>query len=236
AGAVPVQAVQPVPAPVAAPVGPGTLLPGALRRTGVAADGEPLGVARYRIEWRDAPWRPAGRSTPFIAPRCVIVTDLPEALAAQADPGPGCVVLSTRPFAASRPGWHWIERIDETVLAGLPDDIGHVRVLTSLDAGTLAPGAAAPAAPARLALHDLAFLAIKHCHAALKRDGSFVVLLLDALAGEAPHPDAGLYTGLVKALAIEMPEARPVAVLTDARSLPDALRDAERESGAQHWL
>lgn len=236
AGAVPVQAVQPVPAPVAAPVGPGTLLPGALRRTGVAADGEPLGVARYRIEWRDAPWRPAGRSTPFIAPRCVIVTDLPEALAAQADPGPGCVVLSTRPFAASRPGWHWIERIDETVLAGLPDDIGHVRVLTSLDAGTLAPGAAAPAAPERLALHDLAFLAIKHCHAALKRDGSFVVLLLDALAGEVPHPDAGLYTGLVKALAIEMPEARPVAVLTDARSLPDALRDAERESGAQHWL
>lgn len=236
AGAVPVQAVQPVPAPVAAPVGPGTLLPGALRRTGVAADGEPLGVARYRIEWRDAPRRPAGQSTPFIAPRCVIVTDLPEALAAQADPGPGCVVLSTRPFAASRPGWHWIERIDETVLAGLPDDIGHVRVLTSLDAGTLAPGAAAPAAPARLALHDLAFLAIKRCHAALKRDGSFVVLLLDALAGEVPHPDAGLYTGLVKALAIEMPEARPVAVLTDARSLPDALRDAERESGARHWL
>ncbi|WP_247039885.1 SDR family oxidoreductase [Burkholderia cepacia] len=236
AGAVPVQAVELVPAPAAAPVGPGTLLPGALRRTGVAADGEPLGVARYRIEWRDAPWRPAGQSTPFIAPRCVIVTDLPEALAAQADPGPGCVVLSTRPFAASRPGWHWIERIDETVLAGLPDDIGHVRVLTSLDAGTLAPGAAAPAAPARLALHDLAFLAIKRCHAALKRDGSFVVLLLDALAGEVPHPDAGLYTGLVKALAIEMPEARPVAVLTDARSLPDALRDAERESGAQHWL
>ncbi|RQZ64534.1 SDR family NAD(P)-dependent oxidoreductase [Burkholderia cepacia] len=236
AGAVPVPAVQPVPAPVAAPVGPGTLLPGALRRTGVAADGEPLGVARYRIEWRDAPWRPAGRSTPFIAPRCVIVTDMPEALAAQADPGPGCAVLSTRPFAANRPGWHWIERIDETVLAGLPDDIGHVRVLTSLDAGTLAPGAAAPAAPERLALHDLAFLAIKRCHAALKRDGSFVVLLLDALAGEVPHPDAGLYTGLVKALAIEMPEARPVAVLTDARSLPDALRDAERESGAQHWL
>lgn len=232
--AAPVQAVQP--APAAAPVGPGTLLPGTLRRTGVAADGEPLGVARYRIEWRDAPWRPAGRSTPFIAPRCVIVTDLPEALAAQADPGPGCVVLSTRPFAASRPGWHWIERIDETVLDGLPDDIGHVRVLTSLDAGTLASGTAAPAAPARLALHDLAFLAIKRCHAALKRDGSFVALLLDALAGEVPHPDAGLYTGLVKALAIEMPEARPVAVLTDARSLPDALRDAERESGARHWL
>ncbi|MCA7951568.1 SDR family oxidoreductase [Burkholderia seminalis] len=233
-GAAPVQAVQP--APAAAPVRPGTLLPGTLRRTGVAADGEPLGVARYRIEWRDAPWRPAGRSTPFIAPRCVIVTDLPEALAAQADPGPGCVVLSTRPFAASRPGWHWIERIDETALDGLPDDIGHVRVLTSLGAGTLAPGAAAPAAPARLALHDLAFLAIKRCHAALKRDGSFVALLLDALAGEVPHPDAGLYTGLVKALAIEMPEAQPVAVLTDARSLPDALRDAERESGARHWL
>ncbi|WP_175903374.1 SDR family oxidoreductase [Burkholderia seminalis] len=232
--AAPVQAVQP--APAAASVGPGTLLPGTLRRTGVAADGEPLGVARYRIEWRDAPWRPAGRSTPFIAPRCVIVTDLPEALAAQADPGPGCVVLSTRPFAASRPGWHWIERIDETALDGLPDDIGHVRVLTSLGAGTLAPGAAAPAAPARLALHDLAFLAIKRCHAALKRDGSFVALLLDALAGEVPHPDAGLYTGLVKALAIEMPEAQPVAVLTDARSLPDAMRDAERESGARHWL
>ncbi|KWE88234.1 SDR family oxidoreductase [Burkholderia territorii] len=220
----------------AAPVAPGTLIPGPLRRTGVAADGEPLGVARYRIEWRDAPWRPAGRSVPFIAPRCVIVTDMPDTLAAQGDTGPGCVVLSTRPFAARRPGWHWIERIDAAALDVVPDDIGHVRVLTSLDAGTLAPGATAPAAPARLALHDLAFLAIKRCHAALEHNGSVIALLLDALAGDVPHPDAGLFTGLVKALAIEMPEARPVAVLTDARALPDALRDAERESGARHWL
>ncbi|WP_063548970.1 SDR family oxidoreductase [Burkholderia territorii] len=220
----------------AAPVAPGTLIPGPLRRTGVAADGEPLGVARYRIEWRDAPWRPAGRSVPFIAPRCVIVTDMPDTLAAQGDAGPGCVVLSTRPFAARRPGWHWIERIDSAALDIVPDDIGHVRVLTSLDAGTLASGATAPAAPARLALHDLAFLAIKRCHAALERDGSVIALLLDALAGDVPHPDAGLFTGLVKALAIEMPAARPVAVLTDARALPDALRDAERESGARHWL
>ncbi|WP_193098113.1 SDR family oxidoreductase [Burkholderia sp. Z1] len=226
-------------APAAASVEPaarGTLLPGTLRRTGVAADGEPLGVARYRIEWRDAPWRPAGQPTPFVAPRCVIVTDMPDALAAQADPGPGCVVLSTRPFAARRPGWHWIERIDEAAFDGLPDDIGHVRVLTSLDAGTLALGAAAPARPERLALHDLAFLATKRWHGGLKRDGTFVALLLDALAGEVPHPDAGLFTGLVKALAIEMPEARPIAVLTDARALPDALRDAERESAARHWL
>ncbi|KVL03021.1 SDR family oxidoreductase [Burkholderia territorii] len=220
----------------AAPVAPGTLIPGPLRRTGVAADGEPLGVARYRIEWRDAPWRPAGRSVPFIAPRCVIVTDMPDTLAAQGDTGPGCVVLSTRPFAARRPGWHWIERIDAAALDVVPDDIGHVRVLTSLDAGTLAPGATAPAAPARLALHDLAFLAIKRCHAALEHNGSVIALLLDALAGDVPHPDAGLFTGLVKALAIEMPAARPVAVLTDARALPDALRDAERESGARHWL
>ncbi|HDR8858352.1 TPA: SDR family oxidoreductase [Burkholderia territorii] len=220
----------------AAPVAPGTLIPGPLRRTGVAADGEPLGVARYRIEWRDAPWRPAGRSVPFIAPRCVIVTDVPDTLAAQGDTGPGCVVLSTRPFAARRPGWHWIERIDAAALDVVPDDIGHVRVLTSLDAGTLAPGATAPAAPARLSLHDLAFLAIKRCHAALEHNGSVIALLLDALAGDVPHPDAGLFTGLVKALAIEMPAARPVAVLTDARALPDALRDAERESGARHWL
>ncbi|AOI65314.1 beta keto-acyl synthase [Burkholderia territorii] len=220
----------------AALVAPGTLIPGPLRRTGVATDGEPLGVARYRIEWRDAPWRPAGRSVPFIAPRCVIVTDMPDTLAARGDTGPGCVVLSTRPFAARRPGWHWIERIDAAALDVVPDDIGHVRVLTSLDAGTLAPGATAPAAPARLALHDLAFLAIKRCHAALEHNGSVIALLLDALAGDVPHPDAGLFTGLVKALAIEMPEARPVAVLTDARALPDALRDAERESGARHWL
>ncbi|HEF5871062.1 TPA: SDR family oxidoreductase [Burkholderia cenocepacia] len=220
----------------AAPVSPGTLLPGTLRRTGVAADGEPLGVARYRIEWRDAPWRPAGQSTPFITPRCVIVTDMPEVLAAHAEPGPGCVVLSTRPLATRRPGWHWIEHIDAAALDIFPDDIGHVRVLTSLDASALAPGVAAPAAPARLALHDLAFLAIKRCHDALERDGTFVALLLDALAGDVPHPDAGLFTGLVKALAIEMPQAHPVAVLTDARALPDALRDAERESGARHWL
>lgn len=222
--------------PAAAPVAPGTLLPAALRRTEIASDGEPLGVARYRIEWLDAPWRPGGRPAPFLAPRCVVVTDIPDTLAAQADVGPDCVVLSTRPLAAPRPGWHWIERPDETSLDWLPDDIGHVRVLTSLEAGALATGATAPATPARLALHDLAFVALKRCHGALKHDGTFIALLLDALAGDAPHPDAGLFTGLVKAFAIEMPEARSIAVLSDARTLADALPQAERESAAQHWL
>ncbi|MGS0893201.1 SDR family oxidoreductase [Burkholderia stagnalis] len=223
-------------ASVSAPVPPGTLLAAALRHTEIAADGEPLGVARYRIEWLDAPWRAGGQPTPFLAPRCVVVTDMPDALAAQAAVGPDCVVLSTRPLAAPKAGWHWIERLDETALDWLPDDIGHVRVLTSLEAGALAAGAPAPATPARLALHDLTFLALKRCHGALKQGGTFVALLLDALAGDTPHPDAGLFTGLVKAFAIEMPEARSVAVLSDARTLADALPQAERECAAQHWL
>ncbi|MPV59425.1 beta keto-acyl synthase [Burkholderia sp. HI2761] len=215
---------------------PDVVLRGTLRRTGIAADGEPLCVARYRIDWMDAPWRPARPATSFLVPRCIVVTDMPDVLARQADPGSGCVVLSTRPIAGPRPGWHWIERIDEAALDTLPVDIAHVRVLTSLNAAALVPGAEAPASPALLAVHDLMFLAIKHCHGALKRGGTFAALLLDALVGEVPHPDAGLFTGLVKALAIEMPEARPVAVLTDARTLADALVQAERESAAQHWL
>ncbi|MBU9492429.1 SDR family oxidoreductase [Burkholderia multivorans] len=213
----------------------GAPLPPALRDTARAADGEPLRVARYRIDWADAPYRAVGPATPFFAPRCVIVTDMPDTLAAHAGLHAGCVVLSTRPIATPKPGWRWVERVDAASLDWLPEDIGHVRVLTTLDGGTLAAGAAG-AAPERLALHDLAFVALKRCYGALERGGTFVALLLDALAGDVPHPDAGLFTGLAKALAIEVPAARSLAVLTDACTLDRAVRQAERETAAHQWL
>ncbi|KVP92692.1 beta keto-acyl synthase [Burkholderia ubonensis] len=211
-------------------------LPSELRRIDIAADGEPLGVARYRLGWLDAPRCTTGEPIPFFAERCVIVTDMPDLLAAQAALGPGCVVLSTQTLATSRPGWHWIERLDDRVLDGLLDNIGHIRVMTSLDAHALRPGIPAAAMPERLKLHDLAFLALKRCYDALQRQGTFVTLLLDALVGDVPHPDTGLFSGMTKALAIEVPQARSLAVCTDARTLADALPQVEQETAASQWL
>jgi NAD(P)-dependent dehydrogenase (short-subunit alcohol dehydrogenase family) len=91
-------------------------------------------------------------------------------------------------------------------------------------------------APDLLTVHDLAFLALKQCYDALGKGGSFTALLLDSLSGNALHPDAGLFSGLVKAMMIELPSCRSLGVFTDSKEPREAVWQAERESGAVHLL
>ncbi|WP_213453508.1 SDR family NAD(P)-dependent oxidoreductase [Rhizomonospora bruguierae] len=103
---------------------------------------------------------------------------------------------------------------------------GHVRVITSLHA----TGWPAPPQPQLLALQEAAFLAAKRIAHSNPPDSSFAALVLDPLAGGAPHPHGALLTGLIKAIVWELPRTRVYAVVTDAGSLPTALAQLRRES------
>ncbi|OLL27633.1 beta keto-acyl synthase [Burkholderia sp. SRS-W-2-2016] len=215
---------------------PPTLAP-ALYQTGAAADGEPLGVKRYRIDLQDVRWQRGAEPLEFFPPKCVLVTDAPQLLADFTSLPADLIVLSTQPLAAPRDGWHHIQARGETALASLLHaDIQHVRVLSSLHASQLVPGQVPQPVPELLALHDLAFLALKHCHDGVSQHGSFIALLLDAVVGTVLHPEAGLFSGLTKALGIELYDTRSLAVFTSCTSAREALAQAEHESGALHLL
>jgi len=206
-------------------------------RTDIAADGEPLGLNRYRITLEEVPWQRGADPIAFLPPRCVVVTDEPLLLDELGSLPADLIVLCLQPLPRPRPGWHHVRDAGEVAVAGLvPADTRHVRLLSSLRSSLLAPGEIAPATPGHLALHDLAFLALKRCYDSLEKGGSFISVLLDALAGDVLHPNAGLFSGLVKAMAIELSSCRSVAIFTDAASPLQAAAQAERETAALQLL
>lgn len=212
-------------------------IPATLKATDVAADGEPLGVARYRIDLQETPWHAGAGAIAYLPAGSVVVTDAPELLDGIGMLPADLLVLSTRAAAFARARLVVVDTLDEGALQGLiPSGTRHVRLLTSLHASALAPDRLSAPSPERLRLHDLAFLALKQCYDSVAQQGSFIALLLDAVKDDVLHPDAGMFTGLVKALAIELPNARALAVLTDDADIRHGVARAERESGAQHLL
>lgn len=221
-----------VSAPLQAAGGAAAIPPDA-RRTDVAGDGLPLALKRYRVTLQPTHWRASARPLEFLAPQAVIVTDDPDALSRLPMPD-GVLVLSMAPLATARAGWHQVAEADEAAVRRLVgDDRGHVRMVTSLGSPD---GALGPALPRLLALHSLAFLALKAGHDAVAKGGSFIALLHTAVVDENLHPDAGLFGGFAKALAIEMPAARSLAVFTATSDLAQAVRAADREACGEQLL
>ncbi|MFG1954559.1 SDR family NAD(P)-dependent oxidoreductase [Micromonospora sp. NPDC048830] len=108
----------------------------------------------------------------------------------------------------------------------------HVRVITSLHS---ARWPAAPQ-PRLLALQEAAFLAAKRLAQSDPPDSSLAVLVLDPIEGGTPHPHGALLTGLIKAIAWELPHTHAHAVVTDAATLPTALAQLRRESACVRGL
>lgn len=212
-------------------------IPESICRTDVSEDGQPLGVKRYGIELLDTPWQRGSDPIAFLPAQCVLVTDAPHLVDSLAPLPADLVVLSSQPLPFSRPGWHYLNAASNVSIADLvPAGRRHVRLLSSLNSAALAPGQLAAPAPELLALHNLVFLALKHCYDGLTQSGSFTALLLDALTGDVLHPQAGLFSGLVKAMAIELPACRSLAVFTDTSNPRQGASQAERESGALQLL
>ncbi|MDN7674978.1 SDR family oxidoreductase [Burkholderia oklahomensis] len=212
-------------------------IPATLKATDVAADGEPLGVARYRIDLQETPWHAGAGAIAYLPAGSVVVTDAPELLDGIGMLPADLLVLSTRATTFSRARLAVVDTLGEAALQGLiPAGTRHLRLLTSLHTSALEPDRLSAPSPELLKLHDLAFLALKQCYDGVAQQGSFIALLLDAVKDDVLHPDAGMFTGLAKALAIELPHARSLVVLTDDEDIRQGVAQAERESGAQHLL
>ncbi len=93
----------------------------------------------------------------------------------------------------------------------------HLRVLTTLSEASLTR------------LHDLTFLALKQSFHGLK---SFIGLF----PGMAGHPMTGLYTGLFKSAALELPACTTAAIFTDTTDVTAGFRLAELESSYKQML
>jgi NAD(P)-dependent dehydrogenase (short-subunit alcohol dehydrogenase family) len=87
-----------------------------------------------------------------------------------------------------------------------------------------------------LALSDLAFLAAKAAEPALVVGGSYCVLLLEGMDGAAPRSATGLFTGLVKSLAHEFPQALVYAVVSATSELGLGLAQLASESRNRRLL
>jgi NAD(P)-dependent dehydrogenase (short-subunit alcohol dehydrogenase family)/3-oxoacyl-(acyl-carrier-protein) synthase len=204
---------------------------------GCCADGAPPELRRYRIALEDVGWQRGPDPIPFLPDACLLVTDEPQLVDGLGPLPADLVVLSSQPLSRQRAGWYHVAAGNEELLVDLvPAGTRHVRLLASLRATDLVAGQVAPPAPARLALHNLAFLALKRCYGGLGQGGSFTALLLDGVARDVLHPDAGLFSGLVKAMAVELPACRSLGVFTDATEPNQGARQAERESGAMQQL
>ncbi|HWI62703.1 MAG TPA: SDR family oxidoreductase [Symbiobacteriaceae bacterium] len=134
--------------------------------------------------------------------------------------GPDTIVVTDRPDllpSDTRGALIVTPGQDVTTLTPRP----HLRVLTTFTGG----------GPARL--HDQAFLTLKHCFGSLQ---SFIGLFPGAAAEAALHPLAGLFTGLFKSAALEMPACVTAAICTDTTDMAEALRYVNQETAYRQML
>ncbi len=205
-----------------------------LNETPPAKDPVPRSVARYEMTLKTLPSLPIRPATELFTPGTVVLTDQPELLADQ--PLTGVTVLSTVP--TDRPDWIHLPQVDPdataAVLAKL-DNPKDLRVVTNL-AAAADPTAVWDTAPALFALHDLMFLALQHCHDAIEQDGSLIVLLLGGRQDGSWHPLTGMFTGLVKSAALELPKRPLCTVVTSTTDLAMGVKYATAEAAAHQFL
>jgi NAD(P)-dependent dehydrogenase (short-subunit alcohol dehydrogenase family) len=196
----------------------------------------PLTVRRHRAVTKPFALEPARPPRPFVEPGTVVLTDNP-ALLTEVDVPPGAAVLSTRAPSTAIAGFvHLPTPTPDGVaraLAGIQQPIRHVRVLTEMSPHAMS----AENTVAELALHDLLFLAIQQCYTGMTEPGAtLAVCLLGGWTDGAPHPSAGLWTGLVKSTSVEVRSLLAYTVLTTSRNADEGIAQVTRESGAKHFL
>jgi Beta-ketoacyl synthase, N-terminal domain len=129
-------------------------------------------------------------------------------------------------------------RLTAEEVAGLAADggSGHIRVLADGSDSDLARAAWSPALRALLHLHEATFLAVQASAPRLDERGSVLVAVLDGVAGQWPKPFTGLFSGLVKSLALEYPRTAIAASLHERAAPADVLPLAAAELAARHLL
>ncbi|MEW2546807.1 SDR family NAD(P)-dependent oxidoreductase [Streptomyces sp. NPDC047002] len=213
----------------------------------VPADSVPAGtsnlrghLARHALVLRPVPAQKIRARRAALPPAALVLTDAPEGLADAGIPADALVVAprtsrhdadrdAALPFAVTRVTEP--EELTE-LLAGTGREVGgDIRVVVS----------GAPAAPQEvprhlLDLHDLAFLAAQARTGRLGAGGSYAVLVHDAGREPTPAPHAGLFCGLVRSLAQELPGCLAYALVTDCGDALTGLAELAEESTARRHI
>ncbi|MFE4263645.1 SDR family oxidoreductase [Streptomyces sp. NPDC056883] len=193
-------------------------------------------VARHAVTLRPEPATVHGAVPAAVPDGAVVLTDRPALAERLIGAATGCVVLTTTEAGTPRPGLHYVQGTPESVAEALrtvPHPVRHLVLVTDLSASAPPASALTAEHPGLTALHDVAFLVVKQRYEELGRASASVVFsLLGALPDGVAHPLAGLFTGLVKCVRLELPDAQAFALLaatadTDAAA---ALLGAERVS------
>jgi len=195
----------------------------------------PMAVQRHTVHLEPQPIHVVRQPGPAVDTETMVLTD-DAGLARQLAHSGGMVIC----VAENRPdtngdGVLSVADIDGTTFdrwpGGWRERTRRLCVISRLDDPTLG------VTEQTLRLHDAVFLALQALHRQLVAErGSFVILLLSAVAKGVPHPATGLFTGLLKSAARELPGLRSYAVLTDADQLNAGLAQLAAESAAYHSL
>ncbi|MEU0850837.1 SDR family oxidoreductase [Streptomyces flaveolus] len=201
-------------------------------------------VERYAVTLAPAPAAPVGPVPAAVPDGALILTDRPGLAERLARSAADCTVLSTTPVTGERPAVRQVTSTPEGVraaLAALGRPVRHVVLVTDLTASAPPRTALTADHPGLTALHDLAFLVVQQGYADLgEAPASVVFALLGAEPRGAVHPLAGLFTGLLKCVRLERPDAGCFALLTatgdpeEAAELIAAERACERPFPVVH--
>jgi len=168
---------------------------------------------------------------PFVEPGTVVLTDNPTLLDGIVLPE-GAVALSTVAARAAVAGLVHVpipspEAVAEA-LTGLRRPARHLRLVTELGDDDLT---------GHLPLHDLLFLALQQVHDGLSLPGATLTVgLMGGWRHGAPHPFAGLWTGLVKSTSVEVRSLVACTILTSTRTPATAIEQMTLETSARHFL
>ncbi|MFF6776707.1 SDR family NAD(P)-dependent oxidoreductase [Streptomyces sp. NPDC012637] len=194
-------------------------------------------LARHALVLRPVPVRDVRPRVAALPAGSLVLTDEPGALKDAGVPA-DCLVVAPRtaPRDATLP--FPVVHLDEPeelerLLTTDGRSFGQVRVVVS---GPRATTSAWDVPQRVLDLHDLAFLAAKHCAAALDDAGCLAVLALDAVDGTTPVPAVGLFGGLVRSLAQELSGCLVFALVVDGEDARTGLARLTEESAAHRHI
>ncbi|CAH1201500.1 3-phenylpropionate-dihydrodiol/cinnamic acid-dihydrodiol dehydrogenase [Paenibacillus plantiphilus] len=203
------------------------------------ANGQPLELQRYAASLAPVKAEIIRDREPFIAPDTCIVTDRPELAAVYANQA--SIVLSLSPVPAPARNVHYLAELSEETVSKLLQQLerkpSHIRVLSNLSLSAPVSDCLHQEPKSLVRLHDLTFLALKCCFDRMQQgNSSLVALFLEALPFGQLHPYSGLFSGLIKSAALELPDSRIYAVYSDANGIESAVRQAEEESRLKQLL
>ncbi|PWK13932.1 SDR family oxidoreductase [Tumebacillus permanentifrigoris] len=206
-----------------------TRVPDAFFKTDEWAPGQALELERHVATLAPVTGTVVRAGQSFLSPDTLVITDRPELMTAYAD---RAVILSSEPATT---GIHHLPEITQEAVQAFLSQLGrsfkHIRVVSDLNLSAPVPDCLSEAPTRLLKLHDLSFLVLKCCFDALAEDGSsYLTLLLNSSPSGVLHPYSGLFGGLTKSAALELPNSVILLVQTDDANVQDGMAKAEQES------